>query len=30
LNSSSVMPGRRRAVNTTSEPLSSAITLIGT
>jgi hypothetical protein len=30
LNSSSVMPGRRRTVNTTSDPLSSAITLIGT
>jgi hypothetical protein len=30
LNSSSVMLRRRRTVNTTSEPLSSAITLIGT
>jgi DNA-binding SARP family transcriptional activator len=30
LNSWSVMPRRRRAVNTTSEPLSSEITLIGT
>ena len=30
LNSASVMPGRRRTVNTTSEPVPSAITLIGT